>query len=150
MLHFEDFAPGRAFALGPRAVSRDEIVAFAAEFDPQPFHLDEAAAEASLLGGLSASGWHTCATVMRMMVDGFLGEAASEGSPGVDEIKWLLPVRPGDTLAGEALVLEARRSRSRPNLGICRLRNTVRNGEARTVLLMEYAVMVRAAPEAGA
>lgn len=144
MLHWEDFEPGRRFALGPRAVTRDEIVEFAREFDPQPFHLDEEAAKATLLGGLSASGWHTCAIAMRMMVDGFLGGAASEGSPGIDEIRWLLPVRPGDVLEGEAEVLEARRSRSKPGLGLARVRNTLRNGEGRTVLLTEYALMLRA------
>ena len=143
MLYFEDFEPGRAFALDPRRVTREEIVAFAAEFDPEPFHLDEEAAARSLLGGLSASGWHVCALVMRMMVDGFLGQAASEGSPGIDEIRWLAPVRPGDTLEGEALVLDARPSRSRPAIGIVRFRNTIRGDAGQDVLCMEYAVMLR-------
>lgn len=142
MLAFEDFTVGRVFPLGPYEVRREEVLRFAEDFDPQPMHLDEAAAEASILGGLSASGWHTCAMMMRMMCDSFVNRSTSQGSPGVESVRWLRPVRPGDVLTGEALVLEARVSRSRPGLGLCRLRNTLQDDEGRTVLVSEYAVML--------
>jgi acyl dehydratase len=101
-------------------VSRDEIVAFAREFDPQPFHIDEAAAASSVFHGLLASGWHTAAILMRLMYDTFLHDAASLGSPGVDEIRWLKPVRPGDTLRARFTVVEAVPSRSKPDRGLVR------------------------------
>jgi acyl dehydratase len=142
MRAFEDFAVGFTVPLGPYKVTREETIAFAREFDPLPFHLDEAAADASMLGGLSASGWHTCAMMMRMMVDGFLAGSTSQGSPGVDFVKWLRPVRPGDTLDGTMTVVEARPSRSRPTLGIARLRNELRNQSGETVLEAEYSVML--------
>lgn len=116
--YFEDFAAGQFVDCGTRRLSRDEIVAFAAEFDPQPMHLDEAAAETSLLGGLAASGWHTCATIMRMICDGYLLDTASEGGPGVEEVRWLAPVRPDVPLTLTMEVLEARPSSSRPALGV--------------------------------
>ena len=94
---FEDFTPGMVIETGPRLVTREEIVAFAAEFDPQPMHLDEDAARASILGGLAASGWHTCCLMMRMACDGFVLDSSSMGAPGVDEVKWLKPLRPGTT-----------------------------------------------------
>jgi acyl dehydratase len=103
-----------------RTVSRDEIVAFAREFDPQPFHIDEAAAASSVFHGLLASGWHTAAILMRLMYDTFLHDAASLGSPGVDEIRWLKPVRPGDTLRARFTVVEAVPSRSKPDRGLVR------------------------------
>ena len=118
MLTFEDFPVGRLGTFGPRHVSREEIVAFAAEFDPQPMHLDEAAAEKTMLGGLAASGWHLCSLMMRMMYDGVIGRTASMGSPGVSEVRWLAPLRPGDELMLEIEVEEARASRSRPDMGI--------------------------------
>src|SRR6266511_6087471 len=116
-LTFEDFTPGHFGTFGPRHVTREEIVAFAAEFDPQPMHLDEEAARASMLGGLSASGWHVCALLMRMIVDGFIQDSPSMGSPGVDEVKWLKPVRPGDRLTARAKVIEKHASRTRPEAG---------------------------------
>ena len=119
-LYWEDFAPGRVFEHGPRRISREEIVAFAAEFDPQPMHLDEEAARATLLGGLSASGWHACSILMRMSTDSFVLNAASMGAPGVDEVKWLMPIRPDDRLTLRSTVLETRLSRSRPEMGFVR------------------------------
>ncbi len=113
-LTFEDFPLGRFGTFGPRHVTRDEILAFAAEFDPQPMHLDEEAAAKSMLRGLSGSGWHLCSLMMRMMADGFITRAASLGSPGVDEVRWLSPLRPGDDLMLDVDVLEARTSKSRP------------------------------------
>ncbi|MCW4113796.1 MaoC family dehydratase [Aurantimonas sp. MSK8Z-1] len=141
MRSFEDLSVGTILSLGPYPVTRDEIVAFASEFDPQPFHLDEEAAKASLLGGLAASGWHTCAMMMRMMCDAFILGSTSQGSPGVDFVRWLRPVRPGDTLSGTATVLEARRSASRPGLGIVKLRNALSTGSG-PVLEAEYTVMM--------
>ena len=92
-LTWEDFSPGRVFEHGPRRLPREEMVAFAAEFDPQPMHLDEAAARQTMLGGLAASGWYACCILMRMCVDAFVGNSTSMGAPGVDEVKWLLPIR---------------------------------------------------------
>ena len=117
-LHWEDFAAGSVARYGPRTVTRKEILAFAAEFDPQPMHADEEAARATMMGGLVASGWHTCALSMRMMADGFVLACASMGSPGVEEVRWLKPVRPGDSLTLRATVLETRPSNSRPGMGL--------------------------------
>ena len=122
LLHFEDFPVGEVLEFGNYTVTAEEIVEFAREFDPQPFHIDEEAAKASLLGGLSASGWHVCAIIMRMMVDGYYGRTASMGSTGIDEMKWLKPVRPGDRLSCRRTTLEARVSAKRPEMGIVRLR----------------------------
>src|SRR5829696_8294868 len=94
--YWEDFVLGAVDEFGPRTVTREEIIAFASEFDPQPMHLDEEAARGTMLGGLAASGWHTCAIFMRMISDWFVLDSASWGGPGVDELKWLRPVRPGD------------------------------------------------------
>lgn len=126
-LSFEDFPPGHFGTFGPRHVSRQEILEFAAEFDPQPMHLDEAAANKSMLKGLAASGWHLCAIMMRMMADGFITRAVSLGSPGVDEVRWLAPLRPGDDVTLDVDVLEARPSRSRPETGIVTFKSTARN-----------------------
>ena len=115
--HWEDFKPGTVAVYGPRLVTREEIVAFAAEFDPQPMHLDEAAAGATLLGGLAASGWHSCCLLMRMIADGFVNRSNSMGAPGVDEVRWLKPLRPGTQVRVRATVLETRISHSRPELG---------------------------------
>jgi len=120
--HWEDFNPGDVAVYGPRLVTREEIVAFAAEFDPQPMHLDEAAASATLLGGLAASGWHSCALMMRMMADGFLLESSSMGSPGVEEVRWLKPLRPGVQVRLRVSTLETRSSKSRPEMGLTRIR----------------------------
>ena len=135
-LIFEDFPPGRFGSFGPRRVTREEILAFAAEFDPQPMHLDEAAASQSMLKGLSGSGWHLCSIMMRMMCDGFVGRTASLGSPGVNEVRWLAPLRPGDDLMLEVDVLEARASRSRPDIGIVTLKSTVRNAAGQALCEM--------------
>ena len=141
-LHFEDFAPGSIAEFGSRSVTREEIIAFAAEFDPQPFHLDEEAARASMLGGLAASGWHTCAILMRMIYDGFLFESASMGAPGVDEVRWLAPVRPGDTLTMRRTVLEARVSNSKPDRGFVTLLFEVFNQAGRLVMTLKTPMMI--------
>jgi acyl dehydratase len=152
MLTFEDFPIGRLGTYGPRHVTRDEILAFAAEFDPQPMHLDEEAARATMLKGLSGSGWHLCSLMMRMMFDAFIGRAASLGSPGVNELKWLAPLRPGDDLTLEVDVAEARVSNSRPENGIVTFRAVARNarGEALCEMISPILIRRRAAARVGA
>ena len=132
MLFFEDFKIGHLGRFGPRHVTAEEIRAFAAEFDPQPMHLDEAAASRSMLKGLAGSGWHLCSIIMRMMFDGFIGRTASLGSPGVNELRWLAPFRPGDDIMLDIDVTEARVSGSRPETGIVTFHGVARNaaGEA--------------------
>ena len=146
MRYFEDFEVGQELPLGRYAVTRGEIVAFAAEFDPQPFHLDEAAGADSLLGGLAASGWHTCALFMRILYDGWLRETASMGSPGVDMLKWVRPVRPGDVLSGRSIVLDTRSSNSRADRGFVRLRHEIVNGRGEIVMLAENPIMFSRRP----
>ena len=134
MLTFEDFQPGHFATLGPRHVTREEIISFAAEYDPQPMHLDEEAGRRSLAGGLSGSGWHMCALAMRMQVDSIIGRAASLGGLGVDEVKWLAPLRPGDDLTLEVHVDEARVSKSRPETGIVRVRAEMFNASGEKLM----------------
>jgi len=135
-LTFDDFAPGQVVELGSVAVSEEEIVAFARQFDPQPFHVDPEAAKESVFGGLIASGWHTGAVWMRLYVDSLLGGAASMGSPGIEELRWLAPVRPGDVLSGRLTVLETTPSERRPDRGTVRIRGEMVNQEGVTVLSM--------------
>lgn len=113
-VYFEDLPQGTVLEFGERLITREEIIAFASEFDPQPHHLDEEAAKRSMLSGLSASGWHTCALMMRMLCDGLVYRAASLGSPGIEEVRWMKPVRPGDVLRMRGEVTSARRSKSKP------------------------------------
>jgi acyl dehydratase len=136
MLYFEDFPPGDVRESPGRTVTREEIVAFAREFDPQPFHTDEAAAARTIYGGLIASGWHTIAIYMRLMWDAYLKDTASLGSPGVDEVRWLKPVRPGDTLRVRFTVLEALPSRSKPDRGIVRSLSEVFNQHGEVVMTL--------------
>jgi acyl dehydratase len=126
--HFEDLVEGSVETFGPRTITREEIVAYAAEYDPQPMHLDEEAAKHTLLGGLAASGWHLCCFMFRMTYDGFITKTASLGSPGVEEMKWLRPVRPGTALTLRITVLDKRVSKSRPELGLARLRCELLDG----------------------
>jgi acyl dehydratase len=116
--YFEDFHPGQEIDLGTRSVTEEEIIAFARQFDPQPFHIDHDAAAGSIFGGVIASGWHTCSMMMRMVVDGLMARSASMGSPGVDSVRWLRPVRPGDTLHVRYLTQDVRASNSRPDRGV--------------------------------
>jgi len=149
-LTFEDFPPGHFGSFGPRRVTREQILAFAAEFDPQPMHLDEAAAERSMLKGLSGSGWHLCAIMMRMMFDFYLGRTASLGSPGVNEVRWLAPLRPDDDLTLDVEVMEARISKSRPETGIVTFKAVVFNatGQALCDMVSPIIVARRAGPGA--
>jgi acyl dehydratase len=136
LLHFEDFSVGESRDLGTYAVTAEEIKSFAREFDPQFFHLDEDRAKASVLGGLSASGWHTCGIVMRLMVDGYLGRTAGMGSPGLDEVRWLKPVYAGETLLGRMTVLAKRQSKSRPEMGLVTMKWEARSATGETKIDM--------------
>jgi acyl dehydratase len=117
-LYFEDFPAGASYTLGPRTITAEEIITFAREFDPQPFHLDEEAARASLLGGLAASGWHTTALLFRMMCDACISRSEILGSSNIEDVKWLEPVLAGDVLTGAFSITSARGSASRPGVGI--------------------------------
>jgi acyl dehydratase len=121
-LHYEDFVEGSVQDFGPRSITREEIIAYAKEFDSQPMHLDEEAAKNSLLGGLAASGWHTCCFMFRMMYDHFIKDSSSLGSPGIEETKWLKPVRPDTPYTLRLHILDKRVSKSRPEMGLVRMR----------------------------
>ncbi|MFG1301014.1 MaoC family dehydratase [Xanthobacter sp. V3C-3] len=121
-IFFEDFIIGEVKTFGSHKVTREEVISFASQFDPQPMHLDEAAGKASLLGGLAASGWHTCAILMRLICDGFLLRTDGLGSPGITENKWLAPVYPGDVLTLRRTVMESRTSKSKPDMGLVTFR----------------------------
>jgi acyl dehydratase len=137
-LHFEDFPVGKVREMGPTPpLPKEEIVAFARQYDPQIFHVDEDAARHSSFGGLVASGWHTAGLAMRLYVDSVLHRAASLGSPGIEKLRWLKPVRPGDVLRLRVEVLEARPSESKPHLGLVRSLWRMTNQASEVVLEME-------------
>lgn len=138
---YEDFVEGVSIPLGPMLVTADEIVAFASEFDPQPMHLDEEAGRESILGGLSASGWHTCALFMRMLADAFIIDSTAQGAPGVDYCRWKRPVLAGDTLSGQTTVVTRRLSRSRPELGLVTMQATLANERGETVFEFHNTIM---------
>lgn len=140
-LYWEDFTPGRVLEYGPRRVTREEILDFAAEFDPQPFHIDEAAGRASMLGCLCASGWHSCCILMRMSADGFVLNSSSMGAPGVDEVRWLAPIRPGDDLTLRATVLSTRASDSRPELGFVNILLELYNASGTRMMALKTPLM---------
>ena len=133
MRYLEDFAVGQKYESGRVSVTADQIRTYAAEFDPQPFHLDEAAARDSLFGGLAASGWHTASLTMGLLVRGELNPAGGFIGAGVDELRWPGPVRPGDELHVQCEVLETRESRSRPTHGLMRVRANTLNQRGETV-----------------
>jgi len=140
-LHFEDFTPGQQFDLGSVTVSKEDVLEFASEFDPQPFHLSEEAGKASLLGGLAASGWHTGSLMMGLLATGLLNNSTSRGSPGISELKWKKPVFPGDTLSARAEILETKSLRSRPEMGIVSMRVTAANQAGKDVIMWESPVL---------
>jgi acyl dehydratase len=148
--YFEDYVPGATYECGSVSFDQAGIVAFAKEFDPQPFHVDPVAAAAGPYGGLIASGWHTAAVVMRLLVENYLSAESSLGSPGMDEIRWPNPVRPGDTLRVRATVTEARRSLSKPDRGILTTLIEAVNQDDKTVMRATGInfVRVRPGPEA--
>ena len=133
---FEDFTPGQTITLGTHVMDADEIVAFARQFDPQPFHLDESAAAESTFGGLIASGWHTASVFMRLYVDAVLADSTSMGSPGIEQLRWLHPVRPGDALSGTFTVEAAQPSSKRPDRGTVFFRGEMTNQDGVVVLSM--------------
>lgn len=136
MLTYEDFNIGRRFEMGPKTVTEAEIIGFARKYDPQPFHTDPGSDMAESVGGLIASGWHTCAMQMRMMCDGYLRDSTSMGAPSLDEIRWLRPVRPGDVLTGSMEVLDRRVSKSRPSMGLLTIAYEMRNQNDEVVMTM--------------
>ena len=135
--YWEDFAVGQVRDLGTITPTREEIIAFATQFDPQPFHLNDEAAKASVFGALSASGWHTCSMAMRLMVTNFLCDTSSLGSPGLENIKWLKPVYPGDTLRLQSTMLETKPMGKRPDVGMTRNLWEMFNQHGDKVLHME-------------
>lgn len=132
--YFEDFVPGEVHEFGSHTVSESDIIEFAQRYDPQPFHIDPQAAAGSLYGGLIASGWMTGALMMRMLVDHFLAPGSSMGSPGLDELRWMKPVRPGDTLRLRVAVIETRRSQSKPDRGILLVQQECLNQHGEVVM----------------
>ena len=147
MIYYEDLVIGTRSVSRGYAVTRDEVLEFATKYDPQPFHLDDDAAAQTHFGRLSASGWHTCAMTMRLMVENWIGEepAAALGSPGVDELRWMKPVYPGDTITVESELLSKRRSRTRLDRGLIKSRQTVRNQHGDIVMTMVSNGMYRVA-----
>ena len=142
MLTYDDFDIGRVFELGPRTITEEEIIEFASEFDPQPFHLDGTSPQAQQIGGLIASGWHTCSIFMRMMCDSYLLNSTSQGAAGLDEVRWLTPVRPGDTLSGTATVTGRRVSKSKPTLGFIDFEYELHNQDGVTVMAIKGGGMI--------
>ena len=132
--YWEDFSPGEVIELGSRTITREAILAFAREFDPQVFHTDEEAARHTVFGGLIASGWHTGSLSMRLFYDGLIKNVVSLGSPGFDELRWVKPVRPGDTLSTRFTVLDCVASRSKPDRGVIRARLETRNQDGDVVM----------------
>jgi acyl dehydratase len=136
-LYWEDFVPGEIHEMGRHTFTIDEIIEFATKYDPQPIHIDPEAAKASFFGGLIASGWHTCSIGMRFAVDTYINSGISLGSPGVDNIRWLKPVRPGDTVVYRRITLASRPSRSMPNVGLVHVRLEATNQKGETVMTNE-------------
>lgn len=134
MEYFDDIEVGAVRHTASHTVTKGEIVAFAREFDPQPFHIDEAAAKAGPYGSVIASGWHTAAMMMRLIVDQFAGQVASAGSPGFDKLRWLKPVFPNDTLHVRSTCIDKAPSKSRPNLGTCKFTTEVLNQNDEVVM----------------
>ena len=145
--YFEDYLPGASHDCGSVSVSQAEIVSFATQFDPQPFHVDPGAAARGPFGGLIASGWHTAALVMRQLVDHYLSAYAILGSPGLDDLRWPEPVRPGDTLRVRVTAVEARRSASKPDRGILKSLIEAVNQDGRTVMRATATNFLRVRPD---
>jgi acyl dehydratase len=145
--YWEDLQTGSVRELGSYTVSADEIKEFAEQFDPQPFHIDEAAGKRSIFGNLCASGWHTCALAMKLTVENFLNESASMGSPGLESLRWLKPVYPGDTLSLKHRITESRPLRKRREIGLVRSVWEMSNQNGEVVMLMEgYGMFRRRSP----
>ena len=141
--YWEDFRVGERVLMGSVKVTKDDIVRFAVEYDPQVFHIDEKAGESSIFGGIIASGWHTCSLVMKMMCDSYLLDSASMGSPGMENIKWVKPVRPNDVLTAFRTTIETKSSRSKSDRGIVKTLFEVFNDSQELVMSMEGLGMFR-------
>lgn len=148
--YWEDFEIGSVTQLGSKTVTAAEIIAFAREYDPQPFHIDEEAAKHSFYGGLIASGWHTASCVMRLLVDGYISTETSMGSPGIDELRWLRPVRPGDTITARVRIVDKKPSRSRPEMGSVFNSYEVFNQKGELIMTMKGVGLFRRRPAAQA
>ncbi|MEW6349582.1 MAG: MaoC family dehydratase [Thermodesulfobacteriota bacterium] len=148
--YFEDYVPGAVHEFGSITIGESEIIEFARRFDPQPFHTDPVAASQSVFGGLIASGWYTASVTMRLLVDHYISPAASLGSPGVDELRWLIPVRPGDCLSVRVTLLEAHRSNSKPDRGFIRGLTEVLNQHGHVVMTMKSGGFIRCRAADGA
>jgi len=148
--YFEDYKPGAVFTAGTIAVSEAAIIEFAGKFDPQAMHTDPAAAARGHFGGLIASGWHTASLMMRLFTDHFLSPVSSLASPGIDELRWLKPVRPGDALSLRVTILDARPSRSRPEQGVIRSFVEVLNQAGEVVMSLKPISLIRRRPQEGA
>jgi acyl dehydratase len=145
MLFFSDLAVGQVFALGPFAVNREDLLAFATEFDPQPFHLDEDTANSSVLGGMATSGWHTSSMLMRLICDAFFLKLDCIGSSGIEEMKWLNPVYVDDVLSGALTITGARLSTSMPDIGIINFDAALSDAKSEAKIFMRSMVFVRVA-----
>jgi acyl dehydratase len=149
LLYFEDFPPGEIVQYGDMEVSTARIIAFAEQFDPQPFHLDDAAGRETMAGGLIASGWHTASMLMRMSCDYFLNRSAGQGAPGIAEVNWLKPVRPGDRLSVRRTTLSARPSTSKPALGIVEFSFEVLNQLGEVAMTQKNVILFSRRPTSG-
>lgn len=145
--YFHDYVPGETSEYGPIPVEESEVLDFARRFDPQPFHVDAEAAAEGPFGGLIASGWHSCALMMRLLAREYLSPASSLGSPGIDELRWLVPVRPGDLLTLRTTVHEARLSRSKPDRGLVTTNVALLNQSSETVLTLVAMNLIRVRPD---
>lgn len=141
LLTLDDLSPGQTYEAGPIRVTRDELVAFARDYDPQPFHLDEAAATNTFVGTLIGSGWQTAALGMRLLAEALISRSTSMGSPGITALRWVRPVLPGDSLSATIRVEEVRPSASKPDRGMARLAMTLKNGRGETVMTQDFAVL---------
>jgi len=146
MLYWEDLRDSGTVEMGSHTFTEEDIIAFARQFDPQPFHVDPEAAKHSFFKGLIASGWHTCCVAMRLMVDKYVSRSASLGSPGLDNIRWLAPVRAGDTITYRRITTSARVSESKPEIGLLQSRWEATNQRGETVMTMEGWGMFRRRP----
>src|SRR5438270_599087 len=147
--YYEDFHVGDVIDVGSVSLSEADIIAFARQYDPQPMHIDPNAASFTIYGGLIASGWHTVSLFMRLLVENLVAHTTSLGSPGVDELRWSLPVRPGDTISGQMEILETRVSNSRPTMGIVRWRGEARNQKGQLVMSLLGTNFFGRRPETG-
>jgi acyl dehydratase len=140
--HYEDIDVGKPHCYGGYEVTRAEILAFATEYDPQPHHIDEEAAKLSLVMGLCASGWHSCAIFMRMFYDGMISDCAALGGPGIEEVRWLKPIRPGHVLKARSTCVEKRVMRSRPAVGICKMHHDILSQDDELLMTMDNSFFI--------